>query len=77
MIAHRPNGDCVYLDPNVGCTIHAIKPTMCREMDCRTVAQRVTFTQARKLDKTGRLKLSVWARGKKLLKNGQGNEKNN
>lgn len=35
MLAHKPNGDCIYLERGVGCTIHGKAPTVCREFDCR------------------------------------------
>lgn len=66
MLAHKPNGDCIYLD-DTGCSIHERRPRQCREMDCRLLAQRISFTQARKLDKTNRLKFAVWKKGKELL----------
>lgn len=67
MLAHKPNGDCIYLGDD-GCTIHATKPQMCREMDCRLIAAQVTWTQARKLDARGRLPIGIWQRGRELLK---------
>jgi Fe-S-cluster containining protein len=39
MLAHKPNGDCIYLDREKGCTNWADRPTICREMDCREVLQ--------------------------------------
>jgi hypothetical protein len=35
MLAHKPNGDCIYLDRKEGCTIYDRRPTICRELDCR------------------------------------------
>ncbi len=67
MIAHAPNGDCVYLGPH-GCTIHDTKPLMCREMDCRRIAQAITWTKARKMEALGCLRMDVWRRGKELLR---------
>lgn len=67
MLAHAPNGDCVYLGPQ-GCTIHATKPQMCREMDCRRIVKAITWTQARKLDARGALRMDIWKRGKELLR---------
>ena len=67
MLAHAPNGDCVYLGLG-GCTIHDTKPMMCREMDCRRIAQAITWTQARKLNARGVLRLDIWRRGKELLR---------
>lgn len=62
MLDHNPSGDCIYLGPT-GCLIHETKPLMCREMDCRTIAARITYTQARKM----RL-VQVWRKGKELTK---------
>lgn len=67
MLAHKANGDCWYLDEK-GCSIHSRRPQQCREMDCRLIASRITFTEARKLSKNNRLKLPVWQRGKELRK---------
>ena len=36
MIAHKPNGECIYLNES-GCSIHDNSPQMCREMDCRNI----------------------------------------
>jgi Fe-S-cluster containining protein len=66
MLAHKANGDCIYLDG--GCTIQATKPLMCKEMDCRRVTQAVTWTQARKLDAKGQLKMIIWRKGKDLMR---------
>lgn len=62
MLDHKKNGDCIYLG-ETGCTIHDRKPLMCREMDCRTLAQRLTFSQAR-----GARIVHIWRRGKELRK---------
>ena len=35
ILAHKPNGDCVYLDRKIGCVIHGHAPSVCREFDCR------------------------------------------
>jgi Fe-S-cluster containining protein len=74
MLAHKPNKDCIYLVQD-GCSIHSRRPQQCREMDCRLLAERITYTQARKLSKTNQLKFPVWQRGKELLKQSLG-EKN-
>lgn len=63
MLDHKPDGDCIYLGDR-GCTIHATKPRMCKEMDCRRIAMAITFTQARKLGNV----VNVWRRGRELLK---------
>ena len=63
MIAHKPNGDCVYLGES-GCTIHEKRPRMCREMDCRIIALRIPIAMALA---SPRLPIAVWRRGKELL----------
>lgn len=35
MLAHKLNGECWYLDKDVGCTIYEARPSRCRTMDCR------------------------------------------
>lgn len=67
MLAHKEDGACTYLG-TTGCTIHETKPQMCREMDCRSIAKTVTWTQARKLDAQGALPFEVWRRGRDLVK---------
>lgn len=63
MLAHKPNGECIYLGAT-GCNIHGNAPQQCRQMDCRTLANRITYTQARKLN----LPIAVLQRGKELLR---------
>jgi hypothetical protein len=67
MLAHKPDGSCVYLTAS-GCSIHDRSPTMCKQMDCRIIASRVTFTDARKLAAKRLLMLPVWRRGRELLR---------
>ena len=67
MIAHKENTECIYLDEE-GCTVHADKPQMCSEMDCRNIASNVSFTQARQFVKKGMLRQSIWEKGKELIK---------
>jgi hypothetical protein len=66
MIAHKPNGECIYLDER-GCSIHDHAPSLCRTADCRSLAARIDFETARKLHLIGRLDLRVWDQGHKLL----------
>jgi hypothetical protein len=73
MLAHKPNGDCVYLGEH-GCTIQHDKPQQCREMDCRRIAQAITWTQARKMDAGGRLRMTIWKRGRELIALAQAKE---
>ena len=67
MLDHKKNGDCIYLDEN-GCSIHPRRPLMCREMDCRNLARNITYTNARQFAREKKLPLSVWKRGKELLR---------
>lgn len=67
MLAHKPNGDCVYLGDS-GCTHHEDKPQKCHEMDCRSIAKAMTGTQARKLDARGAMRIEIWQRGRELLR---------
>jgi len=61
MLAHKPNGDCVYLTA-AGCSIHDHSPQQCREMDCRNIARGMNHADARRLNV-----VHVWTRGKLLL----------
>ncbi len=61
MLDHKPNDDCIYLG-DAGCTIYERRPQICRDMDCRNIPQRYTFTQAR-----AQGMLPLWKRGKFLL----------
>lgn len=66
MLAHKPNGDCVYLDEG-GCTIHGRAPSLCRAADCRSVALRYDLQAAQMLHAMGRLSFDVWDKGNQLL----------
>jgi len=66
MLAHKPNGECIYLE-NSGCSIHERAPSLCRSADCRSLALRLNFEKARQLHLMGRLDLRVWDQGIKLL----------
>lgn len=62
MLDHKATGECIYLG-DAGCTIHEQKPRMCREMDCRNIAARITYTQARK-----QRIVPIFNRGRELLR---------
>ncbi len=66
MLAHKPNGDCVYLDEH-GCSIHGRAPSLCRTADCRAVALKLDFETARHLHALGRLDFRVWNKGREFL----------
>ena len=67
MLAHKPNGDCIYLDDN-GCSIHSRAPSLCKSADCRALAFRYDFETAMKLHKAGSIDLRVWDKGNELIK---------
>ena len=71
MLAHKPNGDCVYLDRSTGCTIHDRAPAICREFDCRAFYRRLVETSTRKdrrrMIERGLISKSVLVAGRKRL----------
>lgn len=66
MLAHKPNGDCVYLDEN-GCSIHGRAPSLCRSADCRSLALKISVSRALEMHRLGRLDIRVWDQGHRLL----------
>ena len=48
MLAHKPNGDCWYLEEN-GCSIHGRAPKACRDFDCRKWFLAFTPTEQQNL----------------------------
>lgn len=62
MLAHKDNGDCVYLATH-GCSIHHSKPTMCKEMDCRRLAKTIKKRDLKRYN----IPLAVWNRGRHLI----------
>jgi Fe-S-cluster containining protein len=67
MLAHKPNGDCIYLEENE-CSIHNRAPSLCRTADCRAIAYKYDFETALKLHEAGSIDLRVWDRGNELIK---------
>ncbi len=65
MLAHKPNGDCVYLGDG-GCTRQDDKPQVCYEMDCRRIAVTFSKAQCKRLN----VRIEVWERGRHLLSDG-------
>lgn len=41
ILKHKPNGDCIYLDREKGCTIWDRRPTICKELDCRLLVKAI------------------------------------
>lgn len=67
MLAHKPNGDCIYLDES-GCSIHNRAPSLCRAADCRALAFKYNFEMALRLHEVGSIDLRVWDKGNELIK---------
>jgi hypothetical protein len=74
MLAHKPNGECVYLNKD-GCSIHDHAPSLCRIADCRSLALRLSYAEARALHNMNRLDMMVWNQGHLLLEQMTGQKK--
>jgi hypothetical protein len=70
MIAHKPNGECVYLD-ETGCSIHDRAPELCRSADCRSIALRFDYETARRLHAMKVIDFRVWDHGRMLVERAQ------
>jgi hypothetical protein len=68
VLRRRPNGDCVYLDPAAGCTIHGRAPAMCRAFDCRAYFLGMTRNERRDAERHAGHKSAVFAAGRGRLK---------
>ena len=66
MLAHRPNGECVYLGER-GCTIHERAPAICKGFDCRKQFAGMTRNERRAYLKVGLLSKEKLAEGRKRL----------
>ncbi len=61
ILKHTKNSEeCIYLTPN-GCGIYDVRPTICRELDCRLVVRKLGFTRSRKMVRTGQFSRGVLA----------------
>jgi Fe-S-cluster containining protein len=49
----KPNGDCIYLDEEKGCTIYPHHPAVCRAFSCVGYFLRYTRAERRRLLKAG------------------------
>jgi Fe-S-cluster containining protein len=68
LLAHRPNGDCVYLGPG-GCTIYERRPAVCRMFDCRELARKAPMKSWKLIIKKDPhvANMDVVRQGKRLL----------
>ena len=63
-LRQKPDGSCVYLERGKGCTIHERRPAICREFDCRRMAQKAgNRHDCRKMVKSGLISHSVLQAG--------------
>ena len=66
MIAHKENGDCVYLAAS-GCSIHGHAPIKCQTMDCRNIFTKLTPREAMENGLA-----VIWSKGKILQEKERG-----
>lgn len=55
---HQKDGRCIYLT-KTGCGIYEVRPTICREFDCRKIVKKIGYTKYRKLAKKGFLNMGT------------------
>lgn len=67
---HQDNGDCIYLDREKGCKIHARRPALCRSFDCAALKQNNTQDDMELACKLGVVSLSILVRGSDLMRKG-------
>ena len=67
MLAHKPNGECIYLESD-RCGIHDRAPVLCRSADCRSIAIKFDFETARQLHALRLIDIRIWDHGRILIK---------
>lgn len=69
VLAHKLNGDCVYLGPG-GCSIYDRRPILCRAFDCRDWARKFNMKEWKILakKKPHLVDLAIIRQGKRLLR---------
>lgn len=72
MLKRQPNGDCIYLDREAGCTIWDKRPMLCRNFDCRVNYMRhrsnYTRNEWRRAMASGEFDAEIMEAGRKRLK---------
>jgi Fe-S-cluster containining protein len=69
MLAHKPNGDCVYLGEIGGvgrCTIYARRPLICRSFDCGLAYAKMRRHDRRRLLRDGLISQETIDQGRKV-----------
>jgi Fe-S-cluster containining protein len=70
VLARAENGDCVYLDRKLGCTIYDRRPGICRGFDCAAAFKSTPPARRALLIEQGKASPAVFERGRQLLRNG-------
>ena len=66
MLAHKKNGECVYLGEG-GCTIHDRAPAICREFDCRRMYLQTPRIDRKRMIREGVFSKAVFDAGRDRL----------
>lgn len=66
ILAHAPNGDCIYLGPN-GCDNYENRPFVCRQFDCRKFYALLSKKEREQLVKLGAISIEVIEAGRRRL----------
>jgi hypothetical protein len=69
MLAHKPNGDCWYLDELDGvgrCTIYARRPVICRSFDCGKAFAQMPRHERRALVRDGLASKETFDMGRRV-----------
>ncbi len=68
MLAHKPDGRCIYLDKDNQCGIYETRPGICREFDCRVTIRAMGYTRAKKFIKNTMMQKGVITTGLRKLR---------
>lgn len=69
LLAQKPNGDCHYLQDG-RCSIHAIRPSICRAFSCVDWFRRKTRAERRQIERIAPGARAIFARGRQLSEGG-------
>jgi len=70
MLAHKPNGDCVYLSHENGagrCGVYAARPAICRAFDCAKSYAKLPRAERRRMVRDGLLSVETLEQGRRVL----------
>jgi hypothetical protein len=69
MLAHKPNGDCVYLEDRDGvgqCSIYERRPIICRSFDCGLAFAKLPRHERKRLVRDGLADRATFDMGRKV-----------